>query len=220
MTDQSRDPPPTWQKWKEKHGPLAVATGVEWLSQHVVYWGSNSDFVKLLELAGKFTILIAVLSWFLGASDRAKERHYRAWGVVNTARDATGDGGRFDALTDLNNDQISLAASPLDKAYLAHISLPNANLSGATLVNSNLIGANLNGANLSGAKLSTATLASANLKKANLSNTVLTGANLIAADLTEANLSGATIDLNDIQVKKALFCRTVLPDGTLNNSNC
>ena len=61
-----------------------------------------------------------------------------------------------------------------------------------------LTGANLAGANLTGAKLA----------GANLSGTHLTATNLSGADLSGARLSGA------------VFCKTTMPDGTVNNSIC
>ena len=38
----------------------------------------------LLELAGKLTVLVAVIFWFLEADNRAKERHYHAWELINS----------------------------------------------------------------------------------------------------------------------------------------
>ena len=46
------------------------------------------------------------IKWQLEADDRDKERHYRAWELINAARGSTGDGGRRDALEDLNRDNI------------------------------------------------------------------------------------------------------------------
>ena len=49
-----------------------------------------------------FTVVAAVISgavtgirWQLEADNRAKERHYRAWELINAARGSTGDGGRI-----------------------------------------------------------------------------------------------------------------------------
>ena len=90
---------------------------------------------------------------FLEAGDRAKERHYRAWDLINSARGSTGDGGRKDALQDLNKDRVSLARAPLDRANLVKI-----NLEGALLMEANLEGAHLEGAHLEQAKLGERTL--------------------------------------------------------------
>lgn len=252
--------PMTWSEWKKERGRMATLLPIGWACEHIVYWSRRSDFVKLLELAGKFTILFAAVAWLVNAPERAKERHYRAWGVINAAKDQTGDGGRKDALKDLNDDQVSLYAAQLDNAYLDHVDLSNAQLSSSRLKDSNLTGAELNSADLSSADLRNATLANADLdnaklkssflssanlisaklrgadlrdadltgadlrnaslNKAKLNNSVLTGVNLTGADLTDADLTGAIIDLDDIKVTKALFCRTLMPDSQINKSNC
>ena len=38
-------------------------------------------------------------------------------------------------------------------------------------------------------------------------------------DLTEANSEGAG-DLNMLQSEGAIFCKTIMPDGSENNSGC
>lgn len=102
--------PPTWRTWQAQNGskrwywraPLAIEWGLEWF----VYRLRSLALFDLLELAGRATILVAIALWFLGAGDRAKERHYRAWDLINSARGSTGDGGRRDALQDLNTDGV------------------------------------------------------------------------------------------------------------------
>jgi hypothetical protein len=57
---------------------------LEWF----VYRLRSLALFDLLELAGRATVLVAVIFWFLEAGDRAKERHYRAWDLINAARKA------------------------------------------------------------------------------------------------------------------------------------
>lgn len=64
------------------------------------------------------------------------------------------------------------------------------------------------GSNLSGANLTGAQMAGANLQGADLGNACLVGANLLEADLAGANLD------------EAIFCATLMPDGTTNDSGC
>jgi hypothetical protein len=82
---------------------------LEWL----VYWCKDLAIFEVLEFAGRASVLIAVIWWFWEAGDREKQKHYRAWELINSARGSTGDGGRRDALQDLNEDHVSLAAAPL-----------------------------------------------------------------------------------------------------------
>ncbi|MFN8594060.1 MAG: pentapeptide repeat-containing protein [Thermomicrobiales bacterium] len=85
---------------------------------------------------------------------------------------------------------------------------PGANLKkcdfgGQTIENLNLSGSNLKGANLANADASGANFAKANLD----------GACLVEADLSGANLTGAN-------TSGAIFCRTIMPNGSINNSGC
>ena len=91
---------------------------------------------------------------------------------------------------------------------LSKANLVEANLEGANLVEAKLEGANLIGANLVEAKLEGANLTGANLRFAMLTSVNLAGANLSQAKLTGANLTGT------------VFCVTLMPDGTKNNSGC
>jgi hypothetical protein len=59
----------------------------------------------------------------------------------------------------------------------------------------------------------------ANLRGANLSGANLSRANLSGSCLVDANLSGATVT-NTTNLYNAIFCRTTMPDGSLNNSGC
>ncbi len=131
--------------------------------------------------------------------DRTKERHYRAWELINSARatgsaDKTqvgwsGDGGRREALQDLHSHGVSLAGALLEGAHL-----PGIDLRGADLRAADFAGANLEGANLKGAKLHNATLAGASLRGAMLQGAELFGADLQGANLAEANLQRARLD--------------------------
>ena len=65
------------------------------------------------------------------------------------------------------------------------------------------------GSNLSGANFTGAQMAEANFQGADLGGACLVGANLL----------GAAID-NSTNLKDAIFCRTLMPDGSLNDSGC
>ena len=75
-------------------------------------------------------------------------------------------------------------------------------------VKCDLSGADLTGANLTGAKLEGANLAFYGCSGCNLEKADLTGANL-----TAANLAG--VDLAD-----AIFCKTTMSDGVVDNATC
>lgn len=77
----------------------------------------------------------------------------------------------------------------------------------------NLVDARMNGSDLSGANLY-----GANLEGAKLVGAKLTGANLAWTSLIGADLTGS--DLADAKLTGAIFCDTVMPDGSRNNTNC
>lgn len=263
-----RERPMSWDDWKWLHRWPRL-TSTEWALEWLVYWCKGLAIFEVLEFAGRASVLIALIVWISEAGDREKQKHYRAWELINSARKSTGDGGRRDALQDLHEDGIDLSAAPLADAYLRKVQLPNAaltgaNLSGASLENadlrkadlrsaklsgahlnetyldeadlrwSDLRGAYLIKANLSGTRLDEADLRGADLSKANLSkthldranlhwanlsDTLLDGTDLYQANLSEANLDGA--DLANIRnLDNATFCKTIMPDGTVNNRDC
>ena len=138
MSDQPSRAPPTWGEWKERHQRWAWVLSPEWVSEWIVHWSRDWDIVNALDLAGKFGIVVAVFFYFAEAGDRQKAKHCRAWDHFSSARGSTGDGGRRPALEDLNQDQVSLAAAPLSKAYLFDVQLPAAQLQAADLSGADL----------------------------------------------------------------------------------
>jgi uncharacterized protein YjbI with pentapeptide repeats len=66
--------------------------------------------------------------------------------------------------------------------------------------------------------LTDANLTDANLAGARLMGANLSGANLIGANLDGANLSGA--NLSSSQMRGAILCNTIMPDGSLIYSGC
>ena len=62
-------------------------------------------------------------------------------------------------------------------------------------------------------------LSGANFTGADLSGATLLGANLSDACLLGADLTGALID-NSTNLHRALFCQTMMPDGSILNAGC
>jgi uncharacterized protein YjbI with pentapeptide repeats len=119
--------------------------------------------------------------------------------------------------------QADLTVAFLSGANLSFANLSFANLPGATLLRANLTNADLPTANLSAADLTTANLTRADLTRADLSAADLSRAslpfaNLPGANLSDANLSGA--NLSRANLSGAKFCRTTMPDRSINNSGC
>jgi hypothetical protein len=222
-----RERPANWEDWKWLHRWPRL-TSIEWVLEWLVYWCRGLAIFEVLEFAGRASVLVAVIWWFWEADDRTKQDHYRAWELINSARGSTGDGGRRDALQDLNEDGVSLVAAPLADAYLVEVKLPGANLTTADLSRADLTNANLSGAKLVKAKLPKANLTTVDLSNAKLIGADLSGATLYGTNLTTANLSGANLasailsgtDETSLDLTSVTFCQTTMPDGTLNNRDC
>ena len=101
---------------------------------------------------------------------------------------------------------------------LQNANLYKANLTGANLRDTFLYNAFLYSANLTEANLTEANLYSANLTEANLTGANLTEANLYSANLYKANLTGA--NLTGANLKGTTFCKTTMPDRSINNEDC
>lgn len=193
-----RPPPPPW---RERRATIRRRWAVpfqftEWLCEWAVCGLSRWKFLDLLNYAGRLSILVAVIYYFVEAPDRMKQKHYQAWQVINTAQGKGGNGGRIEALQELNADHVPLVGVDVSDAFLQGLRLP-----GADLRRGNFRGADLLAADLARANLEDVDMTSANLRRANLRGANLRGAKLNAADLHDADLSGA--DLTDADLRDA-----------------
>lgn len=86
-------------------------------------WASRSNTArtaaKIGELVGKIAILFTIINYLVEAPDRAKQRHYQAWQILNSAHGLSGDGGRRAALLDLIADGVDLSYLDLSHANLS-----------------------------------------------------------------------------------------------------
>jgi uncharacterized protein YjbI with pentapeptide repeats len=203
------------ESWHERRTKIKKGWHVpfiflEWNCERLLYLLSRWAFIEILQYASQLAIILAVISYAKGCTQRKmqaenqrKAKHYQAWQVINAAQGKPGSGGRMDALQDLNKDGVSLAGVDISQAHLPKLNLENAdltdaNLSGVNLADANLSGANLINANLSGANLARANLSEsqlrfANLTRAGLSKANFSKANLWSTNLNEANLTGANL---------------------------
>ena len=49
---------------------------------------------KLLELAGRLVVVVALVSWWFEREDRLENKHNQAWTLIMSARGAVTGGGR------------------------------------------------------------------------------------------------------------------------------
>ncbi|HEY1628514.1 MAG TPA: pentapeptide repeat-containing protein [Tepidisphaeraceae bacterium] len=184
-----RPRPKRWTDFRAsiRHRWLLPFLFVDWLAEWAAYGLSRMSILELLEYCSSFSLLIAVIFYFVEAPQRTKLRHYQAWQVINSAQGKGGSGGRIEALRELNEDHVSLLGVDVSDAFLQGVDLHDANLARADFSGADLRNANLRGANLG----------SANLHSANLINAQLVGANLEDANLEETDLENA--DLQEIK---------------------
>jgi pentapeptide repeat protein len=198
---KERNPPPAWPEFK-KRAPrrfLMPFYAVSWLADWAAYFLGRWPVVELLEYLGSFSILFAAIVYFAGASDRLKQKHYQAWQVINTAEGKGGNGGRIDALQELNEDHVSLVGVQVGGAYLQGLRLEQAQARRAIFAEADLRDADFQRASLPDADLHSANLRGANLRDCNLVGARLDDADLVGADFAGADLSDVALDRADLR---------------------
>jgi uncharacterized protein YjbI with pentapeptide repeats len=185
-----RDRPKSWRALRKTipYRWLEPIIFVDWLMQWAVYAMSHVSLLELLEYCGSFSILVAVIFYFMDGPERTKLKHYQAWQVINTAQGKGGSGGRTDALHELNEDHVPLVGVDVSDAFLQQLDLKNADLR-----RSDFHGADLRNAQLSGTSFDQSDLVFANLRQADLAGVKLTDANCTDADFTGASLTGVVL---------------------------
>jgi uncharacterized protein YjbI with pentapeptide repeats len=188
---ERRKRPEAWQVQRAalRRAWLVPLLAVEWVSEWLAYGLSQWAFLEALEYLGSFSVLIAVIFYFSESGDRLKQKHYQAWQVINTAQGKGGNGGRIEALQELEGDGVSLVGVDVSGAFLQGIRLP-----GASLVRSDLHAVDARNSDFQAADLSGANLHSGNFRESNLSAARLQNADMGETDLCSANLSGAILD--------------------------
>ena len=95
---------------------------------------------SIAEFAGKMTIFLGVLSYVFEAPERAKQRHYQAWQIINGARGAPGDAGRRAALEDLIKDHVMMFHLDLKGSDLRSMDFRGIQASGLNLTDAEIDG--------------------------------------------------------------------------------
>lgn len=184
------DPPKPWAEYRAttRYSWALPFYAIDWACAHVAYRVGRWSILRVLEHAGSFSILVAVIFWVAEAPERTQQRHYQAWQVINTAQGKGGSGGRLDALEQLNEDHVPLVGVDVAEAYLQDIKLEKAELRRASFR-----AADLRNAHFKAAKIEDASFRSANLRGADLRNADLSSAEFIDCDMEDVNLAGANL---------------------------
>jgi hypothetical protein len=203
-----RDEYPRPRPWAEHkttiaHTWTAPLHKVDWMLRWLAYYLSRWALLEVLEYLGTFSVLIAVIFYFSESGDRKKQKHYQAWQVINTAQGKGGNGGRIEALQELNEDRVPLVGVDASGAFLQGIRLHR-----ASLLRCDLAGSDLRDSVLSAAEMEFANLRSSNFRHSDLRGANLRNADMTDADLTEADLSGTELtglDLTNADLRFADF---------------
>jgi hypothetical protein len=171
---------------------------VEWALEWIAFALSRWTFLDVLEYLEGFSVLIAVIFYFSESGDRLKQKHYQAWQVINTAQGKGGNGGRIDALEELNSDGVSLIGVDLSDAFLQGIHLQRARLERANLGSADMRDSDFSAVDLSNADLRSGNLRNSNFRGANFQHASLNDADLSGVDLGGADLGGATLTNTDL----------------------
>jgi hypothetical protein len=195
------DRPEPWREWRKRlrHRWVVPFAVFEYALEWAAYALSNWRLLEVLEYLGKFGVLVAVIFYFAESGDRVKQRHYQAWQVVDLAEGKGGNGGRIEALEELNHDGVSLVGVNLQSAFLMGIRLPKARLARANFNAADARNADLTGANLRDANLQSANFRGARLKAVSFVGSTMDDADLTGADLTNTDLTGASLDNADLR---------------------
>ena len=201
MSERREHPVPWAQRMAGVRYPWVLPFHrVEWLFDWTAFYLSRWRFLEVLDHLGRLSILVAIVFYVVEAPDRRKQKHYQAWQVINTATEKSGNGGRMEALEELNEDGVSLVAVDVTSAFLRGIELPRADLHYATLNSCDLRDGRFRRANLQEAHLHFANFERADLRQADLRGAVLKDADLSGADLSGADLANA--DLRNASLDK------------------
>lgn len=198
---EPRHKPQSWAKSKQelRQSWVLPFAAFEWLLEWLAFLLSNWRFLEVLEYLGSFSVLVAVVLFFHESGDRIKQKHYQAWQVINTAQGKGGNGGRVEAMQELNTDRVSLAGIDVAGAFLQGVTLPRAHLLRSNFSSSDARDSNFQSADLSDANLSSANFRNSNFRGSQLPRVRLNDADLWGADLSGADLSEAVLDNADLR---------------------
>jgi hypothetical protein len=171
----------------------------EWVFEWLAFYLSNWRFLNVIDYLRSFGIIVAVIFYFSESGDRLKQKHYQAWQVINTAQGKGGNGGRLDALQELNEDRVPLVGVDVSGAFLQGLHLEKANLARANLNAADVRNAVLPAIDFSDANLRSANFRDCSCRGASFREAALDDADFSGADLSGADFSGATLANADLR---------------------
>src|SRR6266436_258374 len=180
---QSRPEPWSESKKNIKRKWTTPFFATEWVFEWLAFYLSNWTFLHVIDYLRSFGIIVAVIFYFSESGDRLKQKHYQAWQVINTAQGKGGNGGRLDALQELNEDRVPLVGVDVSGAYLQGLHLEKANIARANFNSADVRNAVFFSIDFSDADLRSANFRDSSLHNAWFRNPALDDTDFSAADL-------------------------------------
>ena len=223
---ERRERPVDWAEYRTRaRGRWTVPfVAGNWCVEWAVHFLSNWAFLEALEYLSSFGVLVAVIFYFAESGDRTRQRHLQMWQVMNTAQGKGGNGGRIEALQELNNDKVALVGVDVSGAFLRGVKLKRAELLRANFSTADARDGDFSGADFSFAemqsgnfrdgKFNRALFREADCSEGDFSGADFSGADLSGADFTDADLRFA--DLRDVQWKGIKSVKAAIIAGVNN----
>jgi uncharacterized protein YjbI with pentapeptide repeats len=179
-------------------------------------WMDGRPIFPILDKLGKLSIVVAVISFALSyegqKAEARKAKHYQAWQVINSAAGLPGDGGRSDALFDLNSDRVLLNGLNIENAWLNGLQLEGACMSRSILQN-----VMINAATLKNSSLEGATLDKARIRDSIMDGVWFRGTKARNAIFNRGSMNRAIFNL--AQFQNAVFDRVDITNSLLEQSD-
>jgi uncharacterized protein YjbI with pentapeptide repeats len=223
MSKKPNKPKP-WRDFIADANPrVKIFLLLEYPFEWIVYFLKRWAFVEFLEIAGRFALLVTVLSWWFARDEIRDRENIGWWQIISSTEGRRVSGARNRALEELAARKVSLKDLNLAGAVLDHVKLPRASLERADLrlaqitdsdfastvfeyavaTRVNIVRTNLSGARLGFAVLDSTYFVStdlsgagfrfANLRHASFFGGSLNGASFWGADLRHAVFSGLSL---------------------------
>jgi hypothetical protein len=196
-----RKRPTSWIAHRERAKTpwLIPFHALEWFWQWTAFLLGGWAFLEVLEYLGTLSLVVAAVSYFADAGNRAKQKHYQAWQVINTAQGKGGSGGRVEALQELLSDNVSLVGVDVSDAFLRGIDLDGAQLTRSSFRGADVRNASFENVNFEYADLTTGNFRGSDFRKADFVNASLRDADLNGADLSGADLRETDLSRSDLR---------------------
>jgi uncharacterized protein YjbI with pentapeptide repeats len=181
------------------------------LQRWFVTSSASRRMVNVAETLGKLTVFFGILAFILEAPDRARQRHYQAWELLNLASGHAGEAGRSIAFDVLVRDHQPMRNIDLKGATISELSLNGAQMPGAIFDETTL--KNVDWSCKVTVEMSRYWVPTLSL----CSRTDLRGAKFYNNEITKVNFNGAILQFANFGNPVSL--QSIISDSVFDNAN-